>query len=250
MEFDYKDSKKQILGIINSKTKIEKKPIPKSESEFTYENGIRSWVGSIFVDIVDSSSLFKNQKEEIIARIIREFSSGIIEILNSKGKLRQIGLRGDCVFAIYSAEYQSDLVDIFRLSYQINTYMKMLNKLLENNDFPKIVAGIGLGASEDLVIKERKKQSGYNDLVFIGDAVVDASNLSGVSNRQSIGAIAMNNTFYSNIIDELKKENSKYSNWIKPKYSNTYYTNSSSVQYYHCEIIQTDFNDWIDGGMR
>ncbi len=249
MSYDYKQAKTNVINILTSKTQIEKKPIPKNETEFTYENGIKSWIGSIFIDIVDSSSLFKTQKEEIIARIMRSFASEIISILNSSGKIRKIGLRGDCVYAIYSAEYKSDLVDIFRLAYQINTYMKMLNVLLKNNQFPTISAGIGLGASEDLVIKAGKKQTGYNDLIFIGDAVVDASNLSGEANRHSIGSIAMNILFYSNVIEELKKENTNYSTWIKPKYNNNFGTNGS-VQYYHCEIIQSDFDSWIERGMN
>ena len=251
MSYDYKQSKVNVLNILTSKTKIEKRPIPKNDSEFTYNNGIKSWVGAIFIDIVDSSSLFKtrDKDEEKIARIIRSFASEIINILKDNDKVRQIGLRGDCVYAIYSTDYKSDLVSVFRLAYQINTYMKMLNVLLKNNQFPTISAGIGLGASEDLVIKAGKKQTEYNDLIFIGNAVVDASNLSGEANRQSIGSIAMNSTFYDNIIEELTKENPNYSKWIKTKYTNNY-GSSNSIQYYHCDIIQSDFDEWINGGMK
>ncbi|MDD4063597.1 MAG: adenylate cyclase [Bacilli bacterium] len=249
MSYDYKKSKENILNVLTSKTKIEKRNIPKNEDEFTYENGVKSWIGAIFIDIVDSTSLFKNQKEDIISRVIRSFSSEIIDILKNNDKLRKLGLRGDSVYAVYSAEYKSDLVSIFRLAYQINTFMIMFNKLLENNHFPTITAGIGLGASEDLVIKAGKKRSGYNDLIFIGNAVVDASNLSGEANRRSIGGIAMNSVFYSNIIDELKKENTNYETWIKPKYASSYGYNSA-IQFYHCDIIQTDFDKWIKDGMK
>ena len=249
MSFDYKQSKIKVINILTSKTDIIRKPIPKNDSEFTYENGIKSWVGAIFIDIVDSSSLFKNQKEEIIARVMRSFTSEIIDILKSNEKFRKVGLRGDCVYAIYSAEYRSDLLEIFRLAYQINTYMIMLNVLLKNNQFPTISAGIGLGASEDLVIKAGKKQTGYNDLIFIGDAVVDASKLSGEANRNTIGSIAMNDIFYNNIIDDLNKENPNYSKWIKPKYNNAY-NSSGAIQFYHCDIIQSDFNNWIMNGMK
>ncbi len=252
MDFDYRKSKTNVINILTSKTEIEKKPIPKNDSEFTYENGIKSWVGALFVDIVDSSTLFKNQKDEIIARIMRSFSSEIIDILKGCDKIRQIGLRGDCVFAIYSAEYKSDLVDIFRLAYQINTFLKMFNKLLNNNQFPAVYAGIGLGVSEDLVIKAGKKGAGYNDLIFIGNAVVDASNLSSLANRLSIGSIAMNTTFYDNVIEELTKENVDYKIWIKPKYTSSYgnFGYSGAIEYYHCDIVQKSFDAWIDNGMR
>ena len=249
MSFDYKKSKENIHNILTSKTKVEKRSIPKNDAEFTYDNGIKSWIGAIFIDIVDSTSLFKNQNEDIISRVIRSFSSEIIDILKSDDNLRKLGLRGDSVYAVYSIEYKADLLSIFRLAYKINTFMKMFNVILKNNQFPEVYAGIGLGASEDLVIKAGKKQSGYYDLVFIGDAVVDASNLSGEANRNNLGSIAMSNIFYNNIIEDLKKENPKYENWINPKHDNGYGYNSA-IKFYHCDIIETSFNNWIDGGMK
>jgi hypothetical protein len=60
MDFDYKESKKRIIDILSSKTEIkEVDKIPSDESNFTYENGVRSCVGSIFIDIINSSELFK-----------------------------------------------------------------------------------------------------------------------------------------------------------------------------------------------
>lgn len=76
--YDYKKSKETVESILLSPTKIvEKDNIPSSDSEFTYENGIKAWVGSLFVDIVDSSKLFQSPNEDT-ARIIRSFCSEII----------------------------------------------------------------------------------------------------------------------------------------------------------------------------
>lgn len=76
--YDYKKSKEAVESILRSPTKIvEKNLIPSSDSEFTYENGIKTWVGALFVDIVDSSKLFKSPNEDT-ARIIRSFCSEII----------------------------------------------------------------------------------------------------------------------------------------------------------------------------
>ena len=59
--YDYKKSKEVVEAILKSPTKIiEKDNIPSSDSEFTYENGIKAWVGALFVDIVDSSKLFQS----------------------------------------------------------------------------------------------------------------------------------------------------------------------------------------------
>jgi len=244
MIYDYKKGKKDILEILASKTPIETKAmIPLDDSSFTYNNGIKTWVTSIFVDIRDSSTLFKKNDEEKVARIIRCFTSQLITILSSDDNYRQIGIRGDCVYGVYTTQYIKDLVSIFRLSSCINTFMNMFNKILEQNSFPTINAGIGIGCSETLVIKAGKKQTGINDIVWIGDSVVDASNLSSLGNKNSFKPIVMSKTFYDNVIEELIKENQNYRTWIS-------HYSSYNNEFYHCDIIQTDFDKWINEGMK
>lgn len=240
--YDYKKSKEAVEAILRSPTKIvEKSLIPSSDSEFTYENGIKTWVGALFVDIVDSSKLFRSPNEDT-ARIIRSFCSEIISILKDDSNYREIGIRGDCVYCIYNAPYQTDLVEIFRHAYRINSFMQMLNKLLNKFGFPTVRAGIGLGCSQDLIIKAGQSGSGINDKIWIGKAVVDAAHLSDVANRNGVSAIAMSPLFYDNVIEHLCKENEKYKSWISSHTSGYY----GSVDYYHCSIIETDFDKWIE----
>ena len=240
--YDYKKSKEAVEAILRSPTKIvEKSLIPSSDSEFTYENGIKTWVGALFVDIVDSSKLFRSPNEDT-ARIFRSFCSEIISILKDDSNYREIGIRGDCVYCIYNAPYQTDLVEIFRHAYRINSFMQMLNKLLNKFGFPTVRAGIGLGCSQDLIIKAGQSGSGINDKIWIGKAVVDAAHLSDVANRNGVSAIAMSPLFYDNVIEHLCKENEKYKSWISSHTSGYY----GSVDYYHCSIIETDFDKWIE----
>lgn len=240
--YDYNTSQKAIEQILNSKTKIiEKDSIPSSDSEYTYENGIKTWVGALFVDIVDSSKLFNSANEDT-ARVIRSFCSEIISILKDDTNYREIGIRGDCVYCIYSAARQGDLVEIFRHAYRINSFMKMLNKLLVKNGYSSIRAGIGLGCDQELIIKAGQNGSGINDKIWIGKAVVDAAHLSDVANRNGISEIAMNVLFHDNIIDLLCEENAEYKTWIK-SHSAGYY---GGVDYYHCNIIETGFDKWIE----
>ena len=240
--YDYKKSKEAVEAILNSPTKIvEKDSIPSSDSEFTYENGIKSWVGALFVDIVDSSKLFQTPNEDT-ARIIRSFCSEIISILKDDSKYREIGIRGDCVYCIYDAPYQNDLVDIFRHAYRINSFMSMLNKLLVKKGYSTIRAGIGLGCSQGLIIKAGQNGSGINDKIWIGKAVVDAAHLSDIASRNGVSPIAMSPVFYDNVIEHLCKEDEKYKSWIKA-HAYSYY---SSVDYYHCSIIETNFDEWIE----
>lgn len=240
--YDYKKSKETVEAILKSPTKIvEKDTIPSSDSEFTYENGIKAWVGALFVDIVNSGKLFQ-YSDENTARIIRSFCSEIISILKDDDKYREIGIRGDCVYCIYNASSQTDLVDIFRHAYRINSFMSMLNRLLEKNKYSTIRAGIGLGCSQDLIIKAGQNGSGINDKIWIGKAVVDAAHLSDIANRNGISAIAMSPLFYENVIEHLCKENEKYKSWITTHTSGYY----GRVDYYHCDIVETGFNKWIE----
>lgn len=240
--YDYKKSKEAVEAILKSPTKIvEKGSIPTSDSEFTYENGIKAWVGALFVDLVDSSKLFQSPNEDT-ARIMRSFCSEIISILKDDSNYREIGIRGDCVYCIYNATYQTDLVDIFRHAYRINSFMSMLNKLLTKNGYSVVKAGIGLGCSQDLIIKSGQNGSGIYDKIWIGKAVVDAAHLSDIANRNGVEPIAMSPLFYDNIIEHLCRENEKYKSWISC-HTSSYY---DGVDYYHCSIIETYFSKWIE----
>src|SRR5699024_10283630 len=134
---------------------------------------------------------------------IRGFTSEIIEILRKdvdKNELKEIGIRGDCVYAIYSTPTKNSVFDVADRSFYINTYMGMLNKLLSERDLPNIKAGIGLATGRTLAVKAGRNSSGINNLVWIGDSVTTASNLSDLGNRNDIGSIVMSSVFYQNIL--------------------------------------------------
>lgn len=240
--YDFQKSKETIESILSSPTKIvTKDTIPSSDGEFTYENGIKAWVGALFVDIVNSSKLFQSANEDT-ARIIRGFCSEIISILKDDPNYREIGIRGDCVYCIYNAPYQSNLVDIFRHAYRINSFMNMFNKILSKHGYTTISAGIGLGCDKELIIKAGQNGSGINDKIWIGKAVVDAAHLSDTANRNGISEIAMSPVFYDNIRETLFEENEDYKSWIHA-HTPVYY---SAPDFYYCNITEIEFNAWIE----
>lgn len=243
--FSYKDSKANIINILKSKTPVERKTHIPNDSTFTYENGILTWVASIFIDIENSSELF-NTKDEKLARLIRAFTSEIICIFQDNSEYHEIGIRGDCVYAIFDIESQQDLVEVFRTAYVLNTFMNMFNEIIIDYGYKRINAGIGIGCDENLIIKAGRTGTGINDKIWIGKAVVDASNLSSKASRLGVSPIAMSPLFYDNIIDLMVKENPEYTSWIKP-HTKTYY---GTIDFYHCNIVQTDFDKWINGGMK
>ncbi len=239
--YNYRNSKSNIINILKSTTPIESKDLIPSDQEFTYENGISCWVSAIFVDMKNSSELFKTKNEKL-ARLLRAFTSEVITIFQNFSQYNQIGIRGDCVYSIYSVSKKEDLNKIFDIAVYVNTFMKMLNKLLSENKYPTIGVGIGLGCDEELIIKAGRSGTGINDKIWIGRAVVDAANLSSIANRHGYKKIAMNSCFYNNIkdISDNKEE------WFNHISSATYF----DADFYECDVIKTDFNEWIKGGMK
>lgn len=239
--YNYKNSKANIINILKSEPPIKAKDSIPSDQEFTYENGITCWVSAIFVDIKNSSELFK-KKDEKLARLLRAFTSEIITIFQDFDQYNQIGIRGDCVYAIYSTPQKADIYNVFEIAVRINTFMKMLNALLAENKYSTIGVGIGLGCDNELIIKAGRSGTGINDKIWIGRAVVDAANLSSIANRHGYKKIAMNPCFHNNIkdISGNKKE------WFNHVSSSNYFDDD----FYECDVIKTDFNEWIKGGMK
>ncbi len=243
--YDYKAGKIRVKEILDNRLEvIEQDKLP-SDKEFTFNNGYYSWVTGIFVDIRDSSSLFSDEDKEKVSKIIRSFTSEIIEILRNDDNLRAIGIRGDCVYAIYTTPKQNDVYEVANKTFYVNTYMKMLNKLLSDKKYPTISVGIGVATAKELVVKAGRKDVNINDKVWIGDAVTKASNLSSLGNKSGIRTLVYSELTYDNFIDQLVEDSGdEAKNWFS-KHSYTEYGT-----YYDANLIKTEFNDWINDGMK
>lgn len=242
MTYDYKSGKKSIEDILNNSAKIDNKDVPKDETDFTYGNGIRSWISSIFIDIVDSTNLIKNNDELIVAKVLRAFTSEAISILNLTNNVRQIGVRGDCVYGIYSTPGKRDIYELFDVACYLNVMIKMLNKIFKRYGYPEIRVGIGLATGHDLIIKAGKKGTGINDRIWIGDAVVDACNIANKAGRNGKKTIGVSSLAYSNFIELLEENNPNKSvrNWFDHGIYDTAY---------YCNVIMTDFDNWVENEM-
>ena len=244
MYYNYKDGKTRVKDILNGNLQVIKKDKVPCDDDFTFENAYKCWVTGIFVDIRNSTDLFAEQNQTMVAKIIKSFSSEVIEILRDSNYCNEIGIRGDCVYAVYSTPKQNDTYEITDKAFWINTLLKMLNKLFEEKKYLKITAGIGISTAEELVIKAGRKGVGINSKVWIGDAVTKASKLSSLSNKNNIGPIAMSDCTYFNMIELLKKDNTDAEKWFTEKMDDNY------GKYYHCGVVKSEFNKWIDGGMK
>ena len=160
--------------------------------------------------------------------------------------LREIGIRGDCVYAIYTTPKKNDIYEIAEKTFFINTFMKMLNRLLEEKSYPTIKVGIGMSTAQELVVKAGRKNVSINSKVWIGDAVTKASNLSSLGNKDGVLPIVFSELSYTNFIKQLVENtpNDNPKSWFEK-----YNTNEYGI-YYSANIIKTDFNNWIENGMN
>ena len=244
-DYDYKAGKKRIKEILNNKLQvIENDKIPNNDN-FTFSNAYYGWVTAIFVDIRNSTDLFSKDDKEIVSKMIRSFTSEVIEILRKDDLLREIGISGDCVYAIYTTPKKSDILEIMDKSFYINTFMNMLNKLLVDKGFSTINVGIGVSTAQELVVKAGRKDVGINNSVWIGDAVTKASNLSSLGNKNGYMSIVLSSLTHSNIINLFVERNGiKSKSWFSQKYDPKIGT------FYVSGIIKSNFNEWIDNGMK
>lgn len=246
VSYDYKKGKERLEEILDNKMEIiENGKIPKDDS-FTFSNGYYGWVTGIFVDIRDSSTLFADKNKEKVAKVIRSFTSEIIEILRDDDNLREIGIRGDCVYAIYTTPQKVDIYELAEKTFWINTYMRMLNELLKKRSLPQIEVGIGMSSAQELVVKAGRKDVGINSKVWIGEAVTKASNLSSIGNKNGNSALVYSYYSYINFIEKLEKDNSSK----KPKNWFTRHSDEKNGVYYTADIIIGNFNKWISNGMK
>lgn len=242
-DYDYKTRKIKVEEILDKTDDIKTVDYFPRDDDFTYTNGYTAWTSAIFVDLRNSSELFMDEDDVTTAKIIRGFTSEIIEILNKDvgNNLVEIGIRGDCVYGIYSTPYVKDIQDLATRSFYINTYMKMLNKLLTKRGIKEVKAGIGLAASETLAVKAGRKSSGINNLVWVGDSVTKAAKLADLGNKDRVKPIVMSDIFYSNYS---KDKTDKIKSFFVKNSDDKYGT------YYHANLIMSEFDNWINNGMR
>lgn len=247
MSYDYKKGKKRVEEILDNVIQITKNSGIPSDDNFTFKNGYYDWVTAIFIDIRNSSELFSkkglNDKKKT-AKLIRAFTSEIIEILRDSDNLKEIGIRGDCVYAIYNTSSKEKIYECADKTFFVNTYLNMLNKLLEERGEERFKAGIGMASDQELVIKAGRSYANINAKVWIGDAVTRASNLSGLGEKIFSHRLVYSELSYNNFIKELKKHNADAEEWFHVG------VDEGGKKYYYANLIKSNFNSWIDEGMQ
>ncbi|WP_217992654.1 adenylate/guanylate cyclase domain-containing protein [Bacillus cereus] len=156
----------------------DKDTIPKRE-DLTYINGYYVNCSSLFIDLRGSSQLPKIHQKRVLAKIYRAYISEMVAIINGSTLCKEINIVGDCVSAIFETPYKYNMDEVFSLACDMNALIDILNYKLEKKGYKPIKAGIGLAYGRVLMIKAGYNGSGINDIVWMGDAVNQASKMCG-----------------------------------------------------------------------
>lgn len=93
MVYDYIEGKKRIKNILDNRLEIIEKTYVPNENDFTFDNAYKVWISAIFVDMRNSTELFTSENKSVVAKIIKAFTSEIIEILRDSNVCEEI----DCI---------------------------------------------------------------------------------------------------------------------------------------------------------
>lgn len=162
--------------------------------------------------------------------------------------MREIGIRGDCVYAVYTTPTADDELDIATKAFYINTFMKMLNTLLSERGLPTIRVGIGQSTDQELVVKAGRKGVGINSKIWIGKAVTRACHYANYGGKDGNPPLVFSEKSYDYFIEGLKARNSsktekEVESWF------TYHKDEGEGAYYTANVIKTEFDNWIQAGM-
>jgi hypothetical protein len=154
----------------------------------------------------------------------------------------EIGVRGDCVYGIYSTPDEEKVCQVFEIAYNVNTLMILLNRHYRSKHYPEIKIGIGLATAEDLVVKTAAKGTGISAKVWIGEAVTTASNLSKYGNKERIKPIVMSDRFYRTLSKRLQRYGLTGHDFSQKTFD--------GLHTYHCDITNAEFEKWISENVR
>lgn len=249
--YDYREGKMRIREILNRKENvIENDMLPADENAFTFDNSYYSRITAVFVDIRDSTPLFNHGDKIMVSKIVRCFTSEAIEILRHGVNLREIGIRGDCVYSIYATPTPHHVWGIVNRTFLVNTFIEMLNELIFEKGYPDIYVGIGVSTARELVMKAGRKNSGINSTVWIGDAVTKASKLSSLGDKDGIGPLVYSETSYDDFIEIENQRVRRHMNRINYRGKFTENYSDEYGYFYHGDIVNAEFDDWINNGMQ
>lgn len=200
IEYDFEASLQRIDSILASSDQnyVELDYIP-ARSFFTYENGVNTKAIALFIDIIGSSKLTQSHTRPVISKIYRTFISECTAIMNSEGICEEINIHGDCVWGVFDADKDENYGIVFHIAAQLNSLIGCINESLTDYGYKNIKAGIGVAEGKVLIVKAGYSGSCLNDLIWMGDAINQASHLANAAGRNGVKPILVTEGIFSKV---------------------------------------------------
>lgn len=219
----------EILAAGDASELTESEGIP-SRDRLTYTNGFYTYGSALFVDMRGSSDLAKKHRRPTLARLYRAYVSEITAILRYGLQVRELNIHGDAVWAVYDTTQKSHIDDVFSVAAQAHSISMILSHKLQKAGFSPIKVGIGMSYGRVLMIKAGYKGSGINDVVWMGDAVNEASHLSNYGNKNwNDEPLMVSSVFWNNLNDH----NQALLTW------------NMGRACYHGNVVNLSMNEWL-----
>lgn len=238
MSYDYKNGKENVIKKLEESNEIFDVLDLKDASK---NKNYKTWLACIYVDILESREVFyecENPKNATCG-IVSAFLEETDKILKDSPLLYKIKICNDGIYAIYSGSYKDDLFDLLDITFYLNTFIKMFNSILVSKKLNPISAGIGFSCDRGLVIDYS------DDSKFISQSIFEAFSLAEIGCKNDNTPICISELIYSNIEKIAIEKFPDFIKWVEKHISS-----NDSLVYYGCNIVKTDFSNWIDGGMK
>ena len=239
MTYNYKEGYSRLKTILDSDLIITRHPALPSYDNMSDKIAYQSYITAVCVNIRNSTILFSTADKTEGLRTLKAFIEETIEILEDDENLRQISIIDKSIYAIYTSPQKKDDYDIADKAFFINTYAKMLNKMLVKKGLSPIEISIGMATDEELVIKGGTRDSDIKDIICIGKAMTTATNLSALEDIND-DALLFSEESFNSFIELLQKDHTNARSWFtkeEDKDLGTYYT---------ANITKKGFSDFIE----
>lgn len=236
--YDFDQSDRRLNEILNAGGgEYEELDYIPDRSRLTYSNGFYVNCSAIFIDIRGSSSL--PHTRPVLGKIYRAYISETIAVLNSYDQCKEVFIVGDCVSAIFEPTPVFD--DAFNAACALNSVVEHLNWRLSQKGYSTLSCGIGVSYGRVLMLKSGFDGSGINEIVWMGKAVNEASNLCHKGSRHGHAPIQVS----TNTRDRLCIENQGF---LTPIFSENLLL--SSITHYQGNVVRSSMQEQLEKKKR
>jgi class 3 adenylate cyclase len=236
-EFDFDKSIERVEALLSGKDEEHEisNEIPAYDS-LTFKNGYYVNCMALFADIRKSSELPNHFTKAYLARIYRSIISEIVAIINSNINSKEIFIRGDCVGGIFNTPNKTDVGEVITTAGRIQSMLRLINLKMTRKGFFKnkqidaIKMGVGISWGKVLMIKAGYQGSGVNDIIWMGDAINEASKLCNQANSDGYPRVLITTNVHHNL-NQSRKD---------------LFTFYRDKDFYGGDYVNTAMNDKID----